>query len=448
MTSLATDAAVARLLRDLAPQVLGAVARRHGDFDAAEDAVQEALLAAATQWPAQGIPQNPRGWLYHVALRRITDHLRSEMARRRREDAVASQVWAEWAFVPPPETELGVDGDDTLTLLFMCCHPALTPASAIALTLRAVGGLTTAEIATAFLVPEATMAQRISRAKASIKSSRIPFSMPAGAERAQRLVSVLHVLYLVFNEGYASSSGATLQRADLSNEAIRLARTLHALLPEDGETAGLLALMLLTDARRAARAGPSGELIPLDEQDRALWDQRLIAEGAALVAQAFARGGAGAYTLQAAVAAVHDEAPRAEDTDWPQILALYGVLERMSDNPMVSLNRAIAAAMVHGPAAGLEQLAALDDDPRLRGHYRLDAVRGHLHERLGDAERAVAHYRAAAERTASLPERDYLTLKAARLAGAAMATGEGGGRSRASLPPSRPADVRRPSRGG
>ncbi|HYR08132.1 MAG TPA: sigma-70 family RNA polymerase sigma factor [Longimicrobium sp.] len=417
------DREIGRLLRDLAPQVLGAVARRHGDFDAAEDAVQEALVAAATQWPVQGIPQNPRGWLYHVALRRITDHLRSEMARRRREDAVATQVWAEWAFVPPPEVEIGVDGDDTLMLLFMCCHPALTPASAIALTLRAVGGLTTAEIASAFLVPEATMAQRISRAKASIKSSKVPFGMPAGAERAERLGAVLHVLYLIFNEGYASSSGPHLQRTDLSNEAIRLARTLHDLLPDDGEVAGLLALMLLTDARRAARTGPAGELIPLDEQDRALWDPALVAEGVALVSGALGRGAVGAYQLQAAIAAVHDEAARAEDTDWPQILALYRVLERMSDNPMVSLNRAIAQAMVHGPDAGLEQLEALDGDTRIGGHYRLDAVRAHLHERLGDAECAIAHYHAAAERTTSIPERDYLTLKAARLAAATQRTG-------------------------
>lgn len=419
VTDTDADAAVSRRLRELAPQVLGAVARRHGDFDAAEDAVQEALMAAAMQWPRQGIPQNPRGWLYHVALRRITDQLRSEMARRRREDAVATQVWADWAFVPPPDAELAPDGDDTLTLLFMCCHPALTQASAIALTLRAVGGLTTAEIASAFLVPEATMAQRISRAKAGIKSSGIPFRLPdVGAERAARLRSVLHVLYLVFNEGYASSSGPRLARTDLSNEAIRLARTLRALLPDDGEVAGLLALMLLTDARRAARTGPAGELVPLDEQDRTLWDGSLIAEGVALVSQALSRGSVGAYQLQAAIAAVHDEAARAEDTDWPQVLALYRVLERMSDNPMVSLNRAIAAAMVHGPRAGLEQLEALDGDARLRGHYRLDAVRGHLHERLGDAARAIAHYRAAAERTASLPERDYLTLKAARLAAA------------------------------
>ncbi|HST63477.1 MAG TPA: sigma-70 family RNA polymerase sigma factor [Longimicrobium sp.] len=414
MTAPSVETAVGHLLRELAPQVLGAVARRHGDFDAAEDAVQEALVAAAMQWPRDGIPTNPHGWLYHVALRRITDHLRSEMARRRREDAVATQVWAEWAFVPPPEVDIGVEGDDTLVLLFMCCHPALTPASAIALTLRAVGGLTTAEIARAFLVPEATMAQRISRAKATIKSSGTGFSMPDGAERAERLSAVLHVLYLIFNEGYASSSGPQLQRTDLSNEAIRLARTLHALLPDDAEVTGLLALMLLTDARRAARTGPAGELIPLDEQDRTLWDRALIAEGVELVSDALSRGSVGPYPLQAAIAAVHDEAARAEDTDWPQILALYSVLERMSDNPMVSLNRAIAAAMVEGPKAGLALLEPLD--ARLGGHYRLDAVRAHLHERAGDAERAIVHYRAAAERTASIPERDYLTLKAARLA--------------------------------
>ena len=414
------DPAIGRLLRDLAPQVLGAVARRHGDFASAEDAVQEALIAAATRWPASGIPSNPRGWLYHVALRRITDHLRSEMARRRREDAVASEVWADWAFVPPPDGEVRVDVDDTLALLFMCCHPSLTPPSAIALTLRAVGGLTTAEIARAFLVPEATMAQRISRAKATIRGSGIPFRMPSDAERGARLAAVLHVLYLVFNEGYTSSSGPELQRTDLSNEAIRLARAVHALLPGDGEVAGLLALMLLTDARRAARNGPHGELIPMDEQDRALWDRARIDEGTALISAAFSRRRVGPYQLQAAIAAVHDEAGRAEETDWRQILALYALLDGMSDNPMVSLNRAIAAAMVHGPAAGLELIGALDADPRIAGHYRLDAVRGHLHERAGDTARAIAHYRAAAERTTSTPERNYLIEKAARLAHASV----------------------------
>ncbi|MBA3498338.1 MAG: sigma-70 family RNA polymerase sigma factor, partial [Gemmatimonadales bacterium] len=361
------DSTALHLLRDLAPRVLGAVARRHGDFAAAEDAVQEALIAAAAQWPVDGIPSNPRGWLYQVAMRRLTDVVRSELARRRREDAVASQRSAEEALVPPHGEGIGEE-DDTLLLLFMCCHPALTPPSAIALTLRAVGGLTTAEIANAFLVPEATMAQRISRAKQSIKTSRVPFSMPTEDERAARLSAVLHVLYLIFSEGYASSIGPELHRADLSNEAIRLTRATQTLLPEDGEVAGLLALMLLTDARRAARTGASGELIPLDEQDRTRWDRRLIAEGIALVSATLSRGSIGSYQLQAAIAAVHDEAGRVEDTDWPQIYALYGLLERMSDNPMVALNRAIAAAMVQGPAVGLERLQALDTDGRLGGH--------------------------------------------------------------------------------
>ncbi len=415
MTAETERSGVGHLLRDLAPQVLGAVARRHGDFAAAEDAVQEALIAAATQWPVQGIPHNPRGWLYHVAVRRITDHLRSELARRRREDAVASEIWADWAFVPPPDEEVAVDGDDTLALLFMCCHPSLTPPSAIALTLRAVGGLTTAEIAKAFLVPEATMAQRISRAKQSIKASTVPFSLPSDEERAERLSAVLHVLYLIFSEGYTSSAGPDLHRTDLSDEAIRLTRSVRGLLPQDSEVAGLLALMLLTDARSAARTGPSGELIPLDEQDRTLWDQRLISEGTALISDTLSKGSIGSYQLQAAIAAVHDEAARHEDTDWPQILALYGLLKQMSDNPMVALNHAIAAAMVRGPVVGLELLKMLDDDARMAGHYRLDAVRGHLLEMAGDPERALAHYRAAAERTASLPERNYLITKAARL---------------------------------
>jgi RNA polymerase sigma factor (sigma-70 family) len=407
---------VERLLRELAPQVLGAITRRPGDFALAEDAVQEALIAAAAQWPVQGIPRNPRGWLYHVAVRRTTDQLRSEMARRSREDAAAGELWAEWAFVPPPETDVGVDGDDTLVLLFMCCHPSLPPASAIALTLRAVGGLTTAEIARAFLVPEATMAQRISRAKQSIRTSGFPFALPADAEHPSRLRAVLHVLYLMFNEGHTSSAGPQLQRVDLSDEAMRLARVLRGLLPDDPEVMGLLALMLLTDARRGARTGANGELIPLDEQDRSLWHRCMITEGIELVSDALPRGAVGAYQLQAAVAAVHSEAANAEKTDWPQILALYDLLERISENPMVRLNRAIAVAMVHGPSAGLEQVDALAADPRLAGHYRLDAVRGHLHEMIGDRARAVVRYRAAAERTANIPERDYLRLRAARLA--------------------------------
>lgn len=410
------DAAAESLLRDAAPRVLGAVIRRFGDFSAAEDAVQEALLAASLQWPREGLPDNPCGWLIQVASRRMTDQIRSDTARRRREAAALQQEPADVHVVPAPDEDDRPGGDDTLILLFMCCHPALTPASAIALTLRAVGGLTTAEIARAYLVPEATMAQRIARAKARIRGSGVPFVMPTPAEQGERLAAVLHVLYLIFNEGYASSSGADLQRRDLATEAIRLARAVSAQLPADAETAGLLALMLLTDARRRARTGSDGELIPLAEQDRRLWDRPAIVEGTALVSAALSRGTVGPYQLQAAIAALHDEAASAGDTDWPQIQALYGLLLRMSDNPMVALNHAIAAAMVHGPAHGLSLLRSLDEDPRLAQHYRLDAVRAHLHQMAGDAEAAVSCYRRAASRTHSLPERDYLLTRAARLA--------------------------------
>jgi len=397
-------AGIEDLLREQAPQVLGVLVRRFGDFDSAEDAVQEALLAAARHWPAEGVPDHPRGWLIQTAVRKMTDQLRSEQARRRREGAAA--------MAEPPAADV-TGHDDTLILLFMCCHPALTPASAIALTLRAVGGLTTAEIANAFLVPESTMAQRISRAKQRIKASGVPFGMPEGQERAERLRSVLHVLYLIFNEGYASSIGADLHRTELSGEAIRLARMMHATLPGDGEVTGLLALMLLTDARRPARTGAGGELIPLAEQDRARWDRALITEGTALITGGLAGGAVGEYQIQAMIAAVHDDAASVDDTDWPQILALYGLLERMTGNPMVALNRAIAAAMVHGPAAGLKLLEPLDEP--LAGHYRLDAVRAHLFEMAGDTQAAMAHYRAAAARTTSIPEQQYLTTQAARL---------------------------------
>ncbi|MEU4667992.1 DUF6596 domain-containing protein [Amycolatopsis sp. NPDC023774] len=391
------------LLRTLAPQVLGVLARRFGDFDAAEDAVQEALLAAALHWPGDGVPDHPRGWLIQAAARRLTDAHRSDEARARRELAV---------FAEPAGAEVP-DEDDTLTLLFLCCHPALTPASAIALTLRAVGGLTTAEIAGAFLVPEATMAQRISRAKGKIKASGVPFRLPADDERAARLKPVLHVLYLVFNEGYTSSAGTSLHRTELSGEAIRLARLLHGVLPEDGEVTGLLALMLLVDARRPARTGPDGDLVPLADQDRALWDRSLIREGVSLATAALSAGPAGEYGLQAAIAASHDIALRAQDTDWPRILALYQRLDTSADNPMVTLNRAIATAMVHGPATGLDLLATLDE--RLAGHYRLDAVRAHLLERAGETAAAIRCYEAAAARTTNAPERRYLTVRAARL---------------------------------
>jgi RNA polymerase sigma factor (sigma-70 family) len=397
-------------LRDAAPRVLGAVLRRFGDFAASEDAVQEALLAAFVQWPAKGVPANPAGWLYRVACRRMNDSHASEDARRAREQHAAS---GEAFHVEAGES---MEQDDTLTLLFTCCHPALTDASAIALTLRAVGGLTTPEIARAFLVPEETMAQRISRAKTTIQGSGMSLEVPGAEERAGRLAAVRHVLYLAFNEGYVSSAGAELIRVELSAEAIRLTRALHRLVPEDTETSGLLALMLLTDARRTARGGPNGELIPLDEQDRSRWDRAQIDEGTAIVRAAFARGAVGSYQLQAAIAAVHDDAASSEDTDWPEILALYGVLRRMGDNPMVALSHAIAHAMVHGPEAGLARLDALAEDDRLAGHHRLDAVRAHLLERSGARDEAIALYRSAAAKTRSLPERDYLITRAARLA--------------------------------
>ena len=414
MSGDAETTAALHLLRECAPQVLGAVARRSGDFDAAEDAVQEALIAASTQWPAAGVPSNPRGWLYQVAMRRLTDQARSDASRRAREERVADDA----LFVPPLDSDIGADRDDTLLLLFMCAHPALTPSSAIALTLRAVGGLTTAEIAAAFLVPEATMAQRISRAKQNIKASGVGFEMPRPRERDARLSAVLHVLYLMFNEGYASTTGPSLQRVDLCDEAIRLARMVHALLPTDGEVTGLLALMLLTDARRSARTGANGELIPLDEQDRAKWNRAQINEGTALTRDALNSEAVGLYQLQAAVAALHDEAPAASDTDWREIESLYALMTKVTDNPMVALNHAIAVAMVEGPEAGLARLTELETDARIAGHYRLDAVRGHLYERAGDAVRAVAHFRAAADGTANEAERNYLMLKAASLGSA------------------------------
>lgn len=400
------------LLRELTPQVLGVVVRRFHDFAAAEDAVQEALLAAAIQWPQEGTPTNPRAWLTQVAFRRMADHIRTESARRRRESEVAFEVGQA---SESPLIETASPEDDTLVLLFMCCHPALTPASAIALTLRAVGGLTTAEIAHAFFVPEATMAQRISRAKQSIKNSGIPFQLTRTDERTRQLRAVLHVLYLIFNEGYTSSAGPELRRADLSNEAMRLTRIVHNIEPEDTEVAGLLALMLLTDARRLARTSAEGELISLGEQDRSLWDKQQIAEGVALISATLPKGSVGPYQLQAAIAAVHDEAARAEDTDWPQILALYNLLIRMSDNPMISLNRAIAVAMVHGPTEGLELLDSLKADTRIANHHRLAAARAHLLELAGDSLGAVSCYREAAAKTASLPERNYLLTRAARL---------------------------------
>jgi RNA polymerase sigma factor (sigma-70 family) len=400
-------AAVEDLLRELAPQVLGAVVRHHGGFDTCEDAVQEALLAAAMQWPAEGIPANPRGWLITVASRRRTEMWRTDTARLRREETAYS--------LGAPGAEPVPAVDDSLTLLVLCCHPSLTAASQVALTLRAVGGLTTAEIARAFLVPEATIGQRISRAKQRIKASGAEFRLPPPDEFVARIGAVLHVLYLIFNEGYTASSGTALHRVELSAEAIRLTRQLHDRLPDDGEVAGLLALMLLSDARRPARTRPDGALIPLAEQDRSRWDTAAIAEGVALITRTLARAPIGPYQLQAAIAAVHDGAPCAADTDWAQILGLYDLLHVIAPGPMVTLNRIVALAMVHGPRAGLEHLAAAESDPGLAGHHRVHAVRAHLLDLAGDADAARAEYRFAARSTLSAPEQRYLESRAARL---------------------------------
>jgi RNA polymerase sigma factor (sigma-70 family) len=395
------------LLRESTPRVLAAVVRRFGDFADSEDAVQEAMIDAAGQWSAQGLPENPTGWLIAVASRRMTDRIRADSARRAREDRLAAE--------PGPGPSAAAD--DSLALIFMCCRPELSPASAIALTLRAVGGLTTAQIAAAFLVPEATMGRRIARAKRTVEAAGEAFGLPAPEEWAERLRAALGVLYLIFNEGYAASEGPDLARTELSAEAIRLTRIARPALPEEPEVGGLLALMLLTDARRPARTDATGELVPLDRQDRSLWDVAMIAEGNRVLAEAIAAGAVGPYQLQAAIAAAHDRARRAEDTDWAEILTLYGLLEQVAPGPMVALNRAVAAAMADGPEAGLALLAEVE--PQLEGHHRVHAVRAHLLELAGDGRGAHAEYSRAAELTASLTERRYLTRRAARLAGSA-----------------------------
>ncbi len=413
---MSDDGSTEVLLRELASQVLGALVRRYGHFDACEDATQEALLAAALQWPKEGIPDNPRGWLVTVASRRLLDQLRSEQSRRRREDQLALATPQAQLLSRPADEDAGTDRDDSLTLLLLCCHPALSAPSQIALTLRAVGGLSTAQIAAAFMVPESTMAQRISRAKQSIRASGMAFELPSEQDRAERLRAVLHVLYLIFNEGYTASAGPQLTAPQLSDEALRLTRWLRRLLPDDDEVAGLLALMLLTDARRPARTRPDGSLVPLAEQDRAAWDKERIAEGVALITEVLPRGPIGPYQLQAAIAAVHDEAAHVDDTDWPQILALYELLEQVSPNPMVTLNRAVAVAMVHGPAAGLDLLSTLESDGRLARHHRLFATRAHMLEMAGQLDRAAECYEEAARRATSLPERRHLAARGARLA--------------------------------
>ena len=435
----ATGASLDALLRELAPRVLGAVLRRYGDFDRTEDAVQEALLAAALQWPAEGVPRNPHGWLVTVATRRLTDQWRSEAARRDREANAAAldpatrpPAGIPTAGAPAADAALtGPDGvpgsdpagaehgdavDDTLTLLLLCCHEALSPASQVALTLRAVAGLTTAQIASAFLVPEATMTRRITRAKRSIAEAGARFGPPPDGDYGARMQAALHTLYLIFNEGYTATSGDELHRAELTGEAIRLTRQVHGLLSDDGEVAGLLALMLLTEARRPARTTPGGALVPLAEQDRSRWDRAQLREGIDLITATLPRSLIGPYQLQAAIAAVHAEADRAEDTDWPQIVALYQLLERQAPNPMVTLSHAVAVAEVRGPRAGLELIAPLDNDDRIAGHHRLTAVRAHLLELAGDIAAARAAYQLAAQQTTSRPEQRYLRDRAARLA--------------------------------
>jgi RNA polymerase sigma factor (sigma-70 family) len=415
VTTSQADKVIEDLLRTLAPLVLGAVVRRYGNFDLAEDAVQEALIAASGKWPDQGIPDNPRAWLITVAARRLTDLLRSRQARQRREDLVTQWTLPDQWLTPPADQD--PESDDTLILLFMCCHPSLSPASQIALTLRAVGGLTTAEIARAFLVPEATMTRRITRAKQQVRDSGIPFALPPVRDRNERLAVVMHTLYLIFNEGYAATSGPSLYRGDLSTEAIRLVRMVHEVLPDDSEVTGLLALMLLTDARSPARLGRDGALIPMAEQDRSRWNADAIAEGVDLITEALPVGPTGPYQLQAAIAAVHDEAPSAAETDWPQIVKLYEVLMDISDNPMVGLNHAVAVAMVDGPLPGLAMLEDLREDGRLARDHRFHAVRAHLLEMAGEREAALLSFEEAAAMAMSFPVQRYLNAKAAALRG-------------------------------
>lgn len=424
--ALVTDRALDTVWRDCAPAVLGALVRRYGHFDAAEDAVQEALVAAARQWPADGVPRDPKAWLIRVASRRLVDRLRADEARARREQRAARSL-------APAGDRSGISGghivgnsgsahgtatdrDDTLAVMLLCCHPALSRPSQIALTLRAVAGLSTAQIARAFLVPEPTMAQRISRAKVRLEQEAEPFAALPRDELPARLAAVMHVLYLVFTEGHAATAGAHLTAPALGDEAIRLARELRRLLPGDGEAAGLLALMLLTAARRPARTGPDGSFVPLADQDRSRWDRAMIAEGVALVEAALPVGPVGPYQLQAAIAAVHDEAPTAADTDWAQIDQLYGMVATVAPSPVVTLNQAVAVAEVRGPQAGLAMIEPLTDDRSMRLNHRLHAVRAHLLERAGRADEALAACRRAAELATSLPEQRHLQAEVARLA--------------------------------
>jgi RNA polymerase sigma factor (sigma-70 family) len=402
---LANGPELEHLLRTEAPQVLGALVRRFGHFDIAEDAVQDALLAAAQQWPTRGIPEHPRGWLIRVGYRRMIDQLRADQLRQRREYQLGSQ--------PTPASIDEPAADDSPTLVFLCCHPILSPVSQVALTLRAVGGLTTAEIAHAYGVTEVAMGQRISRAKQQIKSAGGRFVLPSAEEREHRLTVVLQVLYLIFNEGYAATAGEQLHRVDLTTEAIRLTRMLHRLLPDEPEVAGLLALMLLNDARRPARSTEAGDLVTMEHQQRELWDKALTAEGTALITAAMRRRQVGPFQLQAAIAALHNEAPSYAETDWPQIAALYARLEQLTPTLPVRLSRAVAVAMAYSPRRGLVLLDSLPDDPLIRQRER--AVRAHLLELDGNTQQAAELFREAATLTDNLAERRYLEGRAKHL---------------------------------
>ena len=407
------DPALDEIWRECAPRVLGALVRRYGHFDAAEDAVQEALLAAARQWPLEGTPNDPKAWLIRVGSRRLVDRLRADDTRARREERVVREL-------PDPDRTMSSEPasgerDDSLAVMLLCCHPSLSRPSQVALTLRAVAGLTTAQIARSFLVPEVTMAQRISRAKARLEQQGEPFTTPTVAEMPARLAAVAHVLYLVFTEGHTATTGGHLTAPSLGAEAIRLAHELHRLLPDDGEVSGLLALMLLTDARRPARTSADGSFVPLTEQDRTRWDHEQIAKGVALVEAALPHGPIGPYQLQAAIAAVHDEAASAGATDWAQIDQLYAMLEAVAPGPIVTLNRAVAAAEANGPEAGMQLIGALLADPGLRRTHRLHAVHAHLLELDGRIDEAHAAYLLAAQLATSIPEQRHLHAAGKRL---------------------------------
>jgi RNA polymerase sigma factor (sigma-70 family) len=416
---------IARALEDVwrreSPHVLGALLRRHGDLADCEDAAQEALEAAARQWARDGVPGNPRGWLIRVASRRLIDQARADRARAGREEAVAVAQPSDAFTSPGPDVAQAGATDDSLRLLLLCCHPALTRASQVALTLRAVSGLSTAQIAAAFLVPERTMAQRLMRAKATLRAGAARFELPLPSALPDRVAAVLDVLHLVFNEGYARSAGDSLVDAALTEEAVRLTRELRRHLPDHDEVAGALALMLLTRAREAARTDGRGDLIPLSEQDRRRWDTEPIAEGVGILERVLPRGHVGRFQLQAAIAAVHAESPTWEETDWLQISLLYEMLERTAPSPAVTLNKAVAVGMTAGPRHGLSLVDGLLDDPAMRRHHRTHAVRAHLLELAGDVEEAARGYARAAQLTASLPEQRYLNARARRLSRSGVA---------------------------